>query len=125
MPFLHRRQQKAVMAELKKKKKKGDVVYSHVMKAEDISKINDMIRKEIEGATDENKLMTLHKRSQYLVTLSQSPAWRELPDVQKIRSTAMSEFSRTSEAINKRLQQVGSQKMVDTKYGPGGEPKAA
>lgn len=123
MPFLHRRQQKAVMAQLKKRKKKGDVVYSHVMKAEDISKINDMIRKEIEGTTTENKLITLHKRSQYLVTLSQSPAWRELPDLPKIRSTAAQEFSKTAEAINRRMQQIGSQKIVDTKYGKGGEPK--
>jgi len=48
-----------------------------VCSADDIRKINRIIRKEMEKVTTREELTELKKRSDYLCTLTASPSWRK------------------------------------------------
>ena len=83
----------------------GKPFYGHVSGPRDIVKINRKIRREIKQTNSRAQLLELQKRSQYLYTLTFSPAWKTKfrGKIRKIRKVARREFEKTRELVQKRL----------------------
>jgi len=79
--------------------------YGHVSGPRDIVKINRKIRSEIRQTNSRAQLIELQKRSQYLYTLTFSPAWKTKfrGKIRKIRKVAKREFMKTRELVQKKL----------------------
>jgi hypothetical protein len=78
-------------------KKQFGRLYGEVDSAEDIRRINRIIRQEMNAVTTREELTELKKRSDYLCTLTYSPAWRKHfgDKVHVLRRVAMEENGRT------------------------------
>jgi len=92
------------------------VKYGHVKSGKDIERINDLIRQEVQLSKREASLTKLYRRSAYLATLAQAPAWSHIAGA---KAKAKSEFHRTATLINSRAKALGIDKRYDTKYGRG------
>jgi len=93
-------------------------IYGPVRNAEDITKINKRIRADVRRATTRPALVELAKRSMYLWTLANSPAWRRAFPRSKllsIKRRAKKEYHITAKMINKKI----SGRKLDTIIGPG------
>jgi hypothetical protein len=90
------------------------VKYGHVKSAEDITRINKLIRQEVRNAQTHPHLTRLVRQSLYLVTLTESPAWKEVGNLASIRRRAKEEYTKTAREANRRM--MGR---YDTKYGRG------
>ncbi len=77
-------------------------IYSRVESAEDISRINCIIRDEMLLADDEAKLTELKKRSDYLCTLTYSPFWKKKFEdkIEELRNVALEENRVTVKTAN-------------------------
>jgi hypothetical protein len=78
-------------------------IYGEVNSAEDIRRINRIIRKEMDAVTTREELTELKKRSDYLCTLTHSPSWRKRfgEQVRALRRVAMDENRTTVEHANR------------------------
>ncbi|OLB97960.1 MAG: hypothetical protein AUH30_09210 [Candidatus Rokubacteria bacterium 13_1_40CM_68_15] len=98
-------------------------IYGEVNSAEDIRRINRIIRKEMDAVTMREELTELKKRSDYLCTLTHSPTWRKRfgEKVRALRRVAMEENRKTVEHANR----VAAQHGWDADYDPWGpnEPR--
>jgi hypothetical protein len=99
-------------------KKEFGRIYGEVNSAEDIRRINRIIRKEMEAVTTRDELTELKKRSDYLCTLTHSPSWRKRfgEKVRPLRRVAMEENRRTVEHANR----VAAKHGWDADYDPWG-----
>lgn len=93
--------------------------YSKVQSASDITRINEMIRTEVTKAKTIDHLNRLRKESQYLYTLSFSPAWKKdlHGKLTKVRDRAENEYTTTTNTINRRLKTLHVNKQFDSKIG--------
>ena len=84
-------------------KKEFGHIYGEVNSAEDIRRINRIIRKEMDAVTAREELTELKKRSDYLCTLTHSPSWRKRFGAQAhaLRRVAMEENGKTVEHANR------------------------
>jgi hypothetical protein len=78
-------------------------IYGEVNSAEDIRRINRIIRQEMDTVTTREELTELKKRSDYLCTLTHSPSWRKRfgEKVRALRRVALHENRRTVEHANR------------------------
>ena len=93
-------------------------IYGAVRTADDITKINRKIRASVRRATTRPALVELAKRSMYLWTLTNSPAWKRAFPRRKLlamRRRAKQEYHITTRMINKKI----SGRKLDTIIGPG------
>jgi len=93
-------------------------IYGPVRNAEDITKINRKIRAQVRRAKTRPALVELAKRSMYLWTLTNSPAWSKAFPRRKLlamRRRAKEEYHITTRMINKKI----PGKKLDTIIGPG------
>lgn len=97
-------------------------VYGEINNLKDISKINDLIRKEVKKAKTEEDLTKLHRQSGYLVTLSQSPNFKNKFGnlVSALKKKAEEEYTETSKLINKKAESLGLDKKYDLNWGEEG-----
>jgi len=102
---------------------KGDILaevkYGHVVSADDVTRINQMIRKYVKVARTYDHLQRLVRQSMYLVTLSHAPAWANIKNLRAVRSRAIQEYESTARMANERLAKLNRTERFDTKYGYG------
>ena len=84
-------------------------IYGEVNSIKDIREINRKIRQEMDRATTRPELTELKKRSDYLCTLTFSPAWQKRfgKKVVRLREVAMEENRKTVEHANKVARRRG------------------
>jgi hypothetical protein len=84
-------------------------LYGDVESIKDIRDINRMIREEIDQVETREQLTELKKRSDYLCTLTFSPAWRKKfgEKVTRLREAAMEENRKTVQHANELARRHG------------------
>src|ERR1700687_5305612 len=94
-------------------------IYGEVNSIKDIREINRKIRQEMDRATTRPELTELKKRSDYLCTLTFSPAWQKRfgKKVVRLREVAMEENRKTVEHANK----VARRRRWAANYDPWGK----
>lgn len=94
-------------------------IYREVNTTEDVRKINDQIRKEMEGIREREELTELKKRSDYLCTLAKAPAWKEKfgARIDDIFEAAQDEDRKTTQRANEVARRHG----WDADYDPWGK----
>lgn len=99
----------------------GETIYRKVKGIEDIRKINRTIREQVKGFKTKPKLTQLHKRSMYMVTLTQTPSWKTAfaGRIRRMRTAAKEEFSKTAKRINRRCEELGLKPDYDEVFGRG------
>jgi hypothetical protein len=99
-------------------KKEFGHIYGEVNSAEDVRRINRIIRKEMDAVTTREELTELKKRSDYLCTLTYSPSWRKRfgESVRALRRVAMEENRKTVAHANR----VAAKHGWDANYDPWG-----
>ena len=73
-------------------------IYGHVSSPSDIRKINRQIRSQLRNARSRARATELVRRSRYLVTLTHSPAWRNIDG--RLRPVAIEEYVKTLKVAN-------------------------
>jgi len=96
-------------------------IYGEVKGVGDLRKINQKIREDVKKTRTQPRMTELHKRSMYLRTLCDSPAWRtafygKLTEMKKVAET---EFHKTAKSINNRCEKLGLRADYDTIWGSG------
>jgi len=99
---------------VRRRRSRSRVIYGHVSTANDIRRINEMIRRQMLAAKSRAQLTELVKRSQYLYTLTFSSAWRRLPR-RRFRKVAWQEYLKTAELANRIARERG---LGPANYGP-------
>jgi len=96
-------------------------IYGEVKGIGDIRKINQKIMKDVSRSRDRVGMTELHKRSMYLRTLCDSPAWRTAfyGKLSRMKEVAEAEFAKTAKAINRRCKKLGLRADYDERWGPG------
>jgi hypothetical protein len=94
-------------------------LYGEVNSLTDIREINRTIRKEMDRVMTREQLTELKKRSDYLCTLTFSPAWKKKfgERVTRLRQVAMEENRKTVEHANTVARRHG----WPAKYDPWGK----
>ncbi|MGE0059086.1 MAG: hypothetical protein AB7P33_16350 [Dehalococcoidia bacterium] len=100
------------------KERQGENLYGEVNSATGIRKIDRMIRADIRSAKSREQVTELKRRSDYLCTLTRSPAWKTRfgSQVDRLLSVAKEENERTVRLAN----QVAKKKGWDVEYDPWG-----
>jgi hypothetical protein len=93
-------------------------IYGEVNTPEDIRRINQEIRREMDGVTSRDQLTELKKRSDYLCTLAEAPSWREKfgQQIHRVQQVAEEEETKTTHHANVVAKQHGWK----TEYHPWG-----
>jgi hypothetical protein len=93
-------------------------IYGEVNSVTNIREINRKIRDEIRGVRDRAHLTELKKRSDYLCTLTQSPAWQEKfgSKSRRMLAVAKEEDHRTTRLANSVARRNG----LGANYDPWG-----
>lgn len=96
-----------------------DDVYGDVGGVTDIREINREIRRQVKNAKKRSRLTELHRRSSYLCTLTNSPAWKKkfYGKLTKMKRVAREEFKRTAKAVNRQAKKIGTEPNYDTVWG--------
>jgi len=99
--------------------RKSKRIYGTVSGMQDIRKINSKIRADVSRAKTRPQLTELHKRSMYIRTLCDSPAWKTsfYGKITRMKQVAEFEFTKTARAINKRARKIGTEANYDEKWG--------
>ena len=94
-------------------------IYGEVNSPQDITKINEKIRSEVRTAKSRARLSELHKRSQYLITLTYSPNFKKslYGEISDVRNRAKKEFSKTAKVINEKAERLNVESNYDEKWG--------
>lgn len=100
-------------------KSDDDNEYGEVNCLKDLRDINREIRTEIHGASDRDEITTLKHRSDYLCTLTKSPAWRTKfgSKIRRYMEIAREENRRTVDKANT----IARRHKIDVTYVPWGE----
>jgi len=92
-------------------------IYGILRTPDDVSKINQLIRRDVQKARTQAQLSELHKRSMYLITLTYGRSLRRNPRVQAMRTRARNEFTKTARLINRRAIALGLRAGYDEIWG--------
>ncbi len=94
-------------------------IYGEVNSIKDIREINRTIREEMDRVKSREQLTELKKRSDYLCTLTLSPAWKKKfgEKVDRLREVAMEENRKTVQHANEVARRHG----WPADYDPWGE----
>jgi hypothetical protein len=94
-------------------------IYGEVENKTDLKEVFTAIRGDVKQADSREALTELHRRAGYLITLTQSPAWREKfgGGADALRREAEDEFATTARAINRRAEAIGIDADYDEKWG--------
>jgi hypothetical protein len=89
-------------------------IYGAVNSLEDLRRINQEIRQEMDTVTAQAQLTELKKRSDYLCTLAEAPSWQEKfgQRINRVREVAQEEDAKTTQHANKLAKKHG----WDTEY---------
>lgn len=79
------------------------VEYSRIENSKDIGRINRMIRSQLKSVKKRDSIIKLMRQSQYLVTLTYTPAWKKKYNVGALRRRAKFEYNKTKKMANKKL----------------------
>ncbi|MCA9878210.1 MAG: hypothetical protein KC442_10530, partial [Thermomicrobiales bacterium] len=92
---------------------------SEIANATDLQRVIAEIRDGAAGAHTREELTQFYRHVEALIALTYSPSWqRKFGDqVEKLRQTAMDEFSTTAHAINQRAEQIGTKADYDETWG--------
>src|SRR5690349_14756040 len=84
-------------------------IYGEVDSLADVRSINRQIRKEMDGVKTREQLTELKKRSDYLCTLAEAPAWKSKfgTKIDEIRQVARDEERKTTEHANEIARRHG------------------
>jgi hypothetical protein len=106
------------MSELQTHHQRGHI-YGEINSIKDIREVNRTIRQEMDGVRTREQLTELKKRSDYLCTLTFSPAWQKKfgEKVTRLREVAMEENRKTVRHANAVARRHG----WPAKYDPWGE----
>ena len=93
-----------------------DHVYGNVNSIKDLREINREIRNEIHGSSDRDEITMLKGRSDYLCTLTKSPAWRAKfgSKIRRYMEAVREENRRTVDKANT----IARQHKIDVTYVP-------
>jgi hypothetical protein len=96
-------------------------IYGEVSSAADLRKINRMIRGDLRSAGSREQVTELKRRSDYLCTLTRSPAWQTRfgSKADNLLTVAKDEDQRTTRLAN----QVAKKHDWDVEYEPWGTGK--
>jgi hypothetical protein len=88
----------------------------------DLTRIYAQIQTDVERAMDRPTLSELHKRANYLVTLTYTPSWMKRfgHHAMDLREAAHREYSKTAQAINRRARKIGTAADYDEQWGEAG-----
>jgi hypothetical protein len=77
-------------------------IYGEVNAPEDIRRINQEIRREMDAVTSRDQLTELKKRSDYLCTLAEAPSWQEKfgQQIHRVQQVAAEEETKTTHHAN-------------------------
>jgi hypothetical protein len=94
-------------------------VYGEVENKRDLHEISVEIRRDVEHAKSREALTELHKRAGYLVTLTQSPSWKEKfgDEAGDLHRAAQHDFTTTAREINRRAKAIGTEADYDETWG--------
>ena len=94
----------------------GKVIYGHVETISDIGRINKEIRGNVANAKTRNRLSKLMKRSAYLLTLSNTPAWKKKfrGKLRPLRKEIRQEYTKTAKSANARAKYIKTTPDYDT-----------
>jgi hypothetical protein len=89
-------------------------IYGEVNSLEDLRRINQEIRHEMDRVTSQAQLTELKKRSDYLCTLAEAPSWQEKfgKKIERMREVAREEDAKTTQHANALVKKHG----WDTEY---------
>ena len=93
-------------------------IYGEVTSPNSMRTINRLIRKDMRGARDQDEMSELKRRSDYLCTLTRSPAWQTRfgSKADKLLVVAKEENHRSVKLAN----QIARKKGWDVEYDPWG-----
>jgi hypothetical protein len=93
-------------------------IYGEVDSPTDVRSINRQIRKEMDDVNTREQLTELKKRSDYLCTLAEAPAWKSKfgARIDEIQQVAQDEERKTTEHANEVARRQG----WDADYDPWG-----
>ena len=82
------------------------------------------IRRDISAARSPSALQELYRRAGYVVSLTYEPTWHERfgEALEEIRGLAIEEFARSTRAINRRAERMGTDARYDDHWSPGAHP---
>jgi len=94
-------------------------VYGEVKNKTHLKAIFRKIRREVDSARVREELTELYRRAGYLITLTQSPSWREKfgDQADELRGIAEAEFGSTARKVNRRAGHLGVEANYDEKWG--------
>ena len=94
-------------------------IYGEVTSPNSMRTINRLIRRDIRGVRTQAQLSELKRRSDYLCTLTQSPAWKKRfgSNAARLLEVCKEENQRTVKVAN----QVARKKGWDVEYDPWGD----
>ena len=84
-------------------------IYGEVNSLEDLRRINQEIRREMDAVTRRDQLTELKKRSDYLCTLAEAPSWQEKfgQQIHRVQQVAQEEDAKTTHHANAVAKQHG------------------
>src|SRR5262244_4186599 len=91
-------------------------IYGEVNSLEDLRRINQEIRRDMDAVTRRDQLTELKKRSDYLCTLTEAPSWQEKfgQQIHRMQQVAQEEDAKTTHHANAVAKQHG----WETEYHP-------
>jgi hypothetical protein len=84
-------------------------IYGEVNSLEDLRRINQEIRHEMDTVAKQAQLTELKKRSDYLCTLAEAPSWQEKfgEKIDRVQEVAREENARTTQHANALVKKHG------------------
>jgi hypothetical protein len=94
--------------------------YGEIRSEPELREIFRAIRREVDLAKSRPALTELYKRAGSLITLSNTPAWREDHGghAAQLHTVGQEEFGETARSINRRAQEIGIRADYDETWGP-------
>ncbi len=94
-------------------------IYGEVNNKSDMKHVFSEIRGDVEHAKSRSDLTELYKRAGYLITLTNSPAWKKKfkGEVKELQQLGEEEFQKTAKWINQRARVIDTEADYDEKWG--------
>lgn len=91
------------------KKQERRHIYGEVNAPQDVHKINQQLRREMDDVSSREQLTELKKRSDYLCTLAEAPSWKEKfgDRIDEVQRVAQAEDRETTSYANEIARRHG------------------
>lgn len=95
-------------------------IYGEIKSETGMRRVFRDIRRDVERAPSRPALTELYKRTDYLITLTYAPSWKEKfgrVEAASLRAVGEEEFTKTAKKINHRAVQIGTEADYQGKWG--------